>query len=248
MKARIILLWIMSIVLTQSVQAQEPIALFDKSAVYKEAIHLYDHEKYSASMKKFEEFIGLESDPQNALRINAEYYKGICALYLLQPDAEYQLIRFVREHPDSPWKHHVYFELATFNYQRKSYKKALEWFQEVDQDMLSNDEKIAFFYKRGHSLFEEGDLKSARQDFLEVKQVESQYKQPAIYYYSHIAYEQKEYETALTGLSQIPILVPSFLTISLRFITSKRSTTSCWLTHQAYSSRQAKSRRSVFRK
>jgi TolA-binding protein len=203
MKARIIVLLVVTLLCSQALLAQEPIALFDKTAVYKEAIHLYDHEKYSASMKKFEEYIGLELDPQNAMRINAEYYKGICALYLLQPDAEYQLIRFVREHPDSPWKHHVYFELATFNYQRKSYKKALEWFQEVDQDMLSNDEKIEFFYKRGHSLFEEGDLKSARQDFLEVKQVESQYKQPALYYYSHIAYDQKDYETALTGFKQL---------------------------------------------
>lgn len=184
-------------------RAQQPIALYDPTVIYKEAVHLFEHEKFSASMKKFEEYISVEKDPQHALRVNSEYYKGICALYLLQPDAEFQLERFVREHPDSPWKQHVYFELATFNYQRKSYKKALEWFKDVDPDQLSNDQKIAFYYKRGHSSFEEKEFDNARRDFNEVKQVESQYKLPAVYYYSHIAYDKGELETALNGFKQL---------------------------------------------
>lgn len=203
MKAIRILMGCAALLFFQAAMAQEPVALYDPVVVYKEALHLFEHEKYSASMKKFEEYIAVETDPQHALRINSEYYKGICALYLLQPDAEYQLERFVREHPDSPWKQHAYFELASFNYQKKSYKKALEWFREVDPAELTNDQRIAFYYKRGHSLFEEKDLKSARQDFAEVKQVESQYKLPSIYYYSHIAYEQNEWETALVGFRQL---------------------------------------------
>jgi TolA-binding protein len=105
-------------------ESQTPIALYDKTRVYREALELFDHEKYVPAKEKFEEYIKLEKDPQHALRINSEYYSGICALYLLHKDAEYQLEKFVLEHPDSPWKQRAYFELATFNYQKKSLRQS----------------------------------------------------------------------------------------------------------------------------
>ncbi len=183
--------------------AQPPIAYYDNTKLYREALELFDHEKYVAAMEKFQEYIGMEKNPQHALRINSEYYSGICALYLLHKDAEYRLEQFVIEHPDSPWKMRAYFELATFNYQKKQYKKALEWFEQVDERDLSASDKIELKYKRGHSLFETGNATAARQDFLEVKQVESDYQKASIYYYSHIAYEQNDLQVALEGFKQL---------------------------------------------
>ncbi|MEZ4799567.1 MAG: tetratricopeptide repeat protein [Flavobacteriales bacterium] len=128
--------------------AQQPIALYDDSKVYNEAVHLFEHEKFAAAQHRFEEYIKVQKDPQHALRINSEYYRGVCALYLLQKDAEFLLEAFVREHPDSPWKKEAYFELASFYYKNKSYKKSLEWFDLVDPADLTNDQRIAFYYKR----------------------------------------------------------------------------------------------------
>ena len=198
--------------------AQAPLALYDITRVYREALELFDHEKYVPAKEKFEEFIKLEKDPQHALRINAEYYSGICALYLLHKDAEYQLEKFVQEHPNSPWKQRAYFELATFNYQKKLYDKSLEWFEYVDEQELSDAEKIEFRYKRGHASFETGDMATARQDFFEAKQTESEYQKAAIYYYSHLAYEQNDYQTALEGFKELetdPLfkpLIPYYIT------------------------------------
>jgi len=205
-------------IVSLGVSAQEPIALYDKTRLYREALELFDHEKYVASKEKFEQYIAEEKDPQHALRINSEYYSGICALYLLHKDAEYQLEKFVLEHPDSPWKHHVYFELATFSYKNKQYKKALEWFEFVDERNLSAADKVEFLYKRGHSRFETGDMAGARTDFFEAKQFDSEYMQAATYYFSHIAYEQGDYQTALEGFLQLdndPVfkpLVPYYIT------------------------------------
>ena len=198
--------------------AQPPIAYYDNTRIYREALELFDHEKYVAAKEKFQEFISMEKDLQHALRINSEYYSGICALYLLHKDAEYQLEQFVLEHPDSPWKLRAFFELATFNYQKKQYKKALEWFEEVDERDLNAEEKIEMRYKRGHSLFETGNTSAARQDFFEVKQEESEYQKAAIYYYSHIAYEQNDLQVALDGFKQLEndaafkSLVPYYIT------------------------------------
>ena len=114
-------LLILSVLIAVAVQlnAQPPISFYDNTRIYREALELFDHEKYVPAMEKFQEYTALEKDPQHALRINSEYYSGICALYLLHKDAEYQLEQFVLEHPDSPWKMRAYFELATFNYQKK---------------------------------------------------------------------------------------------------------------------------------
>ncbi len=198
--------------------AQEPIALYDNTRLYREALELFDHEKYVAAKEKFEQYILAEKNPQHALRINSEYYNGICALYLMHKDAEYQLEKFVLEHPDSPWKQHVYFELATFSYKNRQYKKALEWFEYIEERNLSASDKVEFLYKRGHSRFETGDMVGARTDFFEAKQYDSEYKQAATYYFSHIAYEQGDYQTALEGFLQLdndPIfkpLVPYYIT------------------------------------
>jgi TolA-binding protein len=104
---RIILIALFILGFQHSLLAQPPIALYDKTRIYREANDLFDHEKYVAAKEKFQEFIALEKDPQQALRINSEYYNGICALYLFHKDAEYQLEKFVLEHPDSPWKLHA---------------------------------------------------------------------------------------------------------------------------------------------
>lgn len=190
---------------------QAPVALYDNTRLYREALELFEHEKYVPAKEKFEQYINAENDPQHALRINSEYYNGICALYLLHKDAEYQLEKFVLEHPDSPWKQYVYFELATFSYKNRNYKKALEWFDFVDERSLNTAQKVEFLYKRGHSRFERKDIVDARTDFFEAKQFESEYKQAATYYFSHIAYEQGDYQTALEGFLQLdndPVFKP----------------------------------------
>ena len=193
---------ILSIIPT-TLRAQEPIALYDPVNLYNQGLELFEHEKYVPAKEMFEQYIGRSKDPLEALRINAEFYSGICALYLYHRDAEFLLEKFVREHPDSPWVQEVYFELATFYHKKKSYKKALEWFELVDENELTAAQLEEFHFKRGQSLFEQGEISSARQDFAEVKDLQSEYAQAATYYYSHIAYEQGDYQVALEGFTKL---------------------------------------------
>ncbi|MFN9799638.1 MAG: hypothetical protein ACK54P_06425, partial [Bacteroidota bacterium] len=56
------------------------------------------------------------------------------------------------------------------------------------------------------------------QDFFEVKDSQSEYALAATYYYSHIAYEEKDFETALAGFrklesdSRFSPVVPYYIT------------------------------------
>ena len=48
-----------------------------------------------------------------------------------------------------------------------------------------------------------GDRQKALLLFSEIKDIDTDYTPPAIYYFSHIAYEDKKYETALEGFMRL---------------------------------------------
>lgn len=179
--------------------AQRSIHHDNENAFYQEGIELFQKEKYAAAQKLFSEHLAKSKDLYGEITISARFHHGICALYLFHKDAEYLLEKFAQDHPDSPLVLEAYFELASYNYKRRNYKKALDWFAFIDPEDISAKRQTEFKYKRGHSYFMETDIANARQDFYEIKDIESDYKQAANYYFSHISYEEKNYETALKG-------------------------------------------------
>ncbi len=203
---------------SQVLGAQKTATFYHDNRFYHDAVDLFEKEKYAAAHEKFHDFIALSDDPREEQRIAAEFYASICSLYLFHKDAEYVLEQFVLDHPDSPWVHKVYYELATYNYKRKSYKKALEWFEFVDPSDLSEQDSAEFYFKRGHCYFERNNYDEARQDLKKVKDLDTRYKSTATYYYSHIAYEEGSNQTALEGFLQLENdenfkpLVPYYIT------------------------------------
>lgn len=185
---------------------------------FQEAMDLFVKEKYAAAHDRFHLYISTQEDDHQELRIAAEYYSAVCSLYLFHKDAEYMLENFVLDHPDTPWVLKVYYELATYNYKRKKYKKALEWFEYVDPRDLTNEQLTEFYFKRGHCYFHQEDFESAKQDLREVKDLETEYKTPATYYYSHIAYSEGNNQTALDGFTKLAA-DPNFAPVVPYYIT-----------------------------
>lgn len=185
------------------VMAQQTSIYTHPNRLYNDAIDLFDKEKYAAAYDKFHRFIETAHDKNEELHIAAEYHRAICSLYLFHDDADYRLEQFVSEHSDSPWVIKVYFELATYNYDRKRYKKALQWFEYVDAQDLGNKDLLELYFKRGHSAFMQEEWEAAKMDLKEVKESDSDYRTPATYYYSHILYQEGNYESALQGFQSL---------------------------------------------
>lgn len=183
---------------TQFVIGQKTAIVTDEYSDYRDALDLYDKAKYSAAQNKF----GLVLDQirkDDEIYINAEYYFAICALKLSHPDAEFLLQRFIINNPESPQVRTVYFNLAKHYFDRKSFRKSLEYFDAVDVFDLTSDEKAEYYFKSGYAHFSLNDFEKAAAKFFEIKDKESAYRMPALYYYSHIAYQNSKYETALEG-------------------------------------------------
>ena len=107
------------------------------------------------------------------------------------------------DHPDHPKSKKVFLQLARHYYRTRKFTKAIEYFDKVDQYDLSVDDQNEYLFKLGYSKFIRKQSDEAKVHFNELLQRESDYKVPAIYYYSHIAYNEGNYQTALLGFRTV---------------------------------------------
>jgi tetratricopeptide (TPR) repeat protein len=181
------------------------------------AEELYSKQQYSAARIEFRNFINNFQEKNDPYFVKALYYEGISALELFNNDAITLLESFNRNYPESIYKHTIYFRIGKYYYQKKDYKTTLHWFEQLSKYNLNKEDLDEYYFKLGYSYFETGNFLAARNAFFEVKEGNSTYAPPALYYYSHIAYEDKSYQTALEGFEKL-VLIQEFKQISQNYI------------------------------
>ncbi len=189
--------FLFSIFVSTLVFSQKTMVYVHDDAEFKTALELFQKEKFGAAQKSFSKIIATHNNPQSLIRIDAEYYNAICAIELFNKDGELYLKQFVKDHPENLKVKTAYFYLGKYNYRKKKYRESLDWFEKVDIYDLTTEELSEFYFKRGYSYFMENKMAEAKKDFYEIKDVDSKYSAPAKYYFAHIAYNEKNYETAL---------------------------------------------------
>jgi len=169
----------------------------------RKGIEFYNKEKYPAAIRMFDSYLS-DSDNTDLLAIaDARYYRAMSAINLFNPDAEYRMVTFIRMHPESPRINEGYLALGDYFYQNKNYRKAITYFEDVNRQELLPEQLPEYFFRLGYSHYNRGDKQRALLMFSEIKDVDTEYTIPAIYYYSQIAYEQQMYETAMEGFNRL---------------------------------------------
>jgi len=186
-----------------SVFSQKTVHAIHEDTEFKNGIELFQKEKYGAAQKSFVKVLESHKDTHSLIRIDAEYYNAICAIELFNKDGELYLKQFIEDHPESPKAKTAYFYLGKYNFRKKKYRDAIQWFEKVDIYDLTTEELAEFYFKRGYSFFETKKLTEAKKDFYEIKDVDNKYAAAAKYYYAHILYGEKNYETALGDFEKL---------------------------------------------
>ncbi|MDR0713278.1 MAG: tetratricopeptide repeat protein [Bacteroidales bacterium] len=199
MLKRIIVFCITVMCLYSNVLAQRSMKQYDRDALYKQALELYDKGQYAASRKCFVDVMKSTDDHRSFIYSNSQYYTALCAIELNQNDAESLLDRFIKDNPNNPKIPIANFRMARYHYNNKKYKKSVERFEIVSPRELDKNLTDEYYFLLGHSYFMEHDNIKARAAFFQIKDGDSKYAMPALYYYSHINYTDKNYETALQG-------------------------------------------------
>ncbi len=189
--------------LTFPLWAQETTISTSIDKTYKKGLELFDKEKYGAAQKHFQEVIAVYGDKETEFRANAEYYNAICAIELFNSDAEHLISTFISRYPESSKVNAAYFEMAAFNYRQENYREAIYWYGKVNKNKLKEEEVDELFFKKGYSYFRLKKYDQAGSDFYEIKDRHTKYAAPALYYWAHIAYQDKNYETALKAFKRL---------------------------------------------
>ncbi len=185
-------------------------ATAQKTTIYLEADHefktgteLFDKKKYGSALKSFQNVIETNKNPKSLTRIDAEYYASACAIELFNKDGEWRMKKFIDAHPESNKVEWGYFYLGKSNFRKKKYQETIDFLEKVDVAGLDKEEAAELRFKRGYSYLEKKQVDKAKIDLYEIKDIDNKYAHPANYYYSHIAYVEKNYSTALEGFNRL---------------------------------------------
>jgi TolA-binding protein len=211
-----------------AVHAQKTTVYIEADKDYKTGLELFDKKKYNAALKTFDTYVANSKNPNSLVPIDARFYAAACAIELFHKDGEWRMKEFIKNHPESNKVKTGYFYLGKSNFRKKKYEETIENLEQVELFDLSKEDQAELYFKRGYSYLETGKLDKAKADLYEIKDVDNKYAHPANYYYSHIAYTEKNYQTALDGFNRLVndetfgSVVPYYIT-QIYFIQGKYS-------------------------
>lgn len=198
--------------------AQESSIYTNADKNYKEGLNLYEKGKFGVAQKLFQKAVADFGSDVSQQKADAEFYFAMCAIELTNNDAEYLIGQFIAKYPESQKIDLAYFQMGKLRYMERDYKKAVYWFKRTNKNGIHKDLRPELSFKLGYSYFNLGQKEDASRLFFEIKDTDNKYASPATYYYSHIAYEQKNFATALKGFTKLSDdetfapLVPYYIT------------------------------------
>jgi len=196
----IILTIALSTCLSTSVSAQQSSTNRNRQASYDQAIDLYSKAKYGSALVIFD---NLAEQERSNVQAGAQFYAALCSAQLFHPDATSRLEHFIENNPENALVNNANFELGKLQVTNKDYRKALEIFAHVDKFELTLEQLNEYNFKSGYAYFKTDDQKKAREAFAMLTEKPNKYNIPANYYYGHIAYTDKNYETALKHFERV---------------------------------------------
>ncbi|MEQ8625737.1 MAG: tetratricopeptide repeat protein [Vicingaceae bacterium] len=202
----------------QASLAQQSLVFKESNPAFRNAIDLYQKEKFLPAQTYFEKSIEAINDVHSEVRIEAEYYYALCAVELFHANAEALLLKFIDDHPESQFITRAYFNLARFQFRKRKYEDVIKYLAKVDRLDLKSAEQAEYNFRKGYAHFQLEEFDEAATYFYEIKDTDNIYVSAARYYYGHIAYHQNNYQTAAENFNKIAndpqfgTLVPYYLT------------------------------------
>ncbi len=176
-----------------TLQQQLPEVLFS------EGLDMMAKSEFGSARQYFERYLDTD-DPKYKER--AEYYIAKSALSLYHLDGEILINKYIEDYPSSQSALMAHFELGTYFFQDKSYKKAITHFKQVNPSVLDKQQKQDLSYKLGYSYFSQRNFKEALPYFNALKIKKGKYQVLSSYYAGFIEFGNQAYDDAITDLKR----------------------------------------------
>ncbi|MCL2596799.1 MAG: tetratricopeptide repeat protein [Paludibacter sp.] len=209
---------VLSISILTNIFGQLNLSFSSPDALFFQAKEFFTEQKYSASMRYFEEFLVQNPAADKAQLLEADYYIAANAFYLQSDNAENLLDAHIFKYPNTPFADHTDFMRGVIAYSQRRYQDALKLFRYIDDEQLTDYEQVDLKLYEGYCNIETQDYEAARNNFLQLKKMNTRYNNAATYYYAYSEYMLGNYDAALPdfqAIAEIPQyekIVPYYLT------------------------------------
>lgn len=160
---------------------------------YKDAVGLYERGLYEQARIAFESISAGKNDPM------AEGYAVLCQEKMKTPGYEAAFDRYTDLYPYSSLAPQVRYQYALNLFDEGDYKRAAEYFADVQEKQLPKSQRPEFIFKEAYSNFEIGNKPAAQQLFLKADALNSvNYSAPARYALGYMKYEDQNFREAIS--------------------------------------------------
>lgn len=172
-------------------------------ALFYKAEDLFLKQQYGAAREGFGRYLRESGEKTPSFVVKARYYEAVSSLELQHDDAMRLLMLFLEDYPESKYRWDIYFRIARQHFNRNQFKDVIEWFEKIPPTEITKVDQAEYHFKLGYAYFRTEEFAKAKKHFFDVKDTDSQYAPPATYYYAHICYQDKQYDTALDHFKKI---------------------------------------------
>lgn len=167
----------------------------DPAKTFRQANFFFQSKNFIAAREEFIQYLSyLQQQPREstAEKTQVEYYIAMCSIYTMRPEAEMQAIRFVSEHPESPFAALLKREIGVFYYETGDWIRAIRYLSQAAQTNLE------YTYYLAISHYQLSQFKEALALFDNLKyESEEEFSMPAAYYAGVMHFRSGMYDEAI---------------------------------------------------
>jgi len=183
--------------------AQQTMIYDDPEASYKTGLDLIEKKQFGAAQEKFHALMLDLPAGESVMRHEAQYFDALCDYKLDHPQAKEKFTEFIENYPDHSRTNLAWLNLGFINYNNRKYRPAIDAFEQVDPYLLAPEQLNEYLYKLGYSYLKKEDYENAKQVFIPILNIPSDYQNAANYYFGYIAYTEEDYQTALKHFEKV---------------------------------------------
>lgn len=190
-----------------TLNAQLPAAQDAPTAEYDKGKILFEQAIYQKSIFAFTEFLSQTQNISQAdyshYRKEADYYIALASIKLNLPEAEVRILKFVNTYKPDPFAEKALIDVAGYYFDQRDYDKAYDYYDKVDINNVSQEQRSEVLFKKGYVLFDKNQYGKARSYFEPIQNVKNEHYLPTNYYLAMCHYYQGNYEAAIPYLEKV---------------------------------------------
>ena len=185
--------------------------------LYRQAVDLYQKEKYASAQSLFDKLTADAAAVDAEMASEACFYGAVCAEMLGNRDADFRLTEFLRLYPQNKHVNMANFYLGNYHYMAGDYAKALKYFKKVPAREVEYGHRSEYNFKVGYCYFVDEDYAEAKKFFSQDINGRTKYTNASLYYYAHLQYMEGKYDLALRNFEKLQSdhkfakIVPSYV-------------------------------------